>query len=182
MQGARKKFIVSSIDNITIYSRLTKTAGMCVSMSNSHKLQATRTARILLSTKVLDSADRLRDTLIHEMCHAASWIVSAYNGHGSHWIQWTEKAMKRFPELPKIDRCHSYKINCRYQYKCVNCGYTVGRHTKSLDTNRKMCGHCHGNFELVTKGRQTPAVSNGFGAVGSSTARPPENTLFWIDI
>jgi SprT-like family len=37
-----------------------------------------RLSRIELSTKVLDSADRLRDTLVHEMCHAASWIVSGY--------------------------------------------------------------------------------------------------------
>lgn len=32
-----------------------------------------RLSRIELSTKVLDSADRLRDTLIHEMCHASRY-------------------------------------------------------------------------------------------------------------
>ena len=86
----------------------------------------------------------------------------------------------RFPELPVIDRCHAYAIRTKYSYKCVNCGYTIGkyylilydqapcmghvstaksanqllmpesndcftgRHSKSLDTNRKVCGHCHG--------------------------------------
>ena len=29
-----------------------------------------------LASKVLDSADRLRDTLIHEMCHQATWVIS----------------------------------------------------------------------------------------------------------
>ena len=33
-----------------------------------------RISKIELSSKVIDSADRLRDTLIHEMCHAAAWI------------------------------------------------------------------------------------------------------------
>ena len=34
-----------------------------------------RASKIELSSKVLDSADRLRDTLVHEMCHAAAWII-----------------------------------------------------------------------------------------------------------
>lgn len=48
-----------------------------------------RSVRIALSTKVLDSADRLRDTLIHEMCHAATWMVDQVSsGHGPHWKAW----------------------------------------------------------------------------------------------
>lgn len=48
-----------------------------------------RSVRIALSTKVLDSADRLRDTLIHEMCHAATWMVNHISdGHGPHWKAW----------------------------------------------------------------------------------------------
>ena len=34
--------------------------------------------------------------------------------------------------------------------RCVQCGYSIGRHSKSLDTERKVCGHCHGRFQLVT--------------------------------
>ena len=34
-------------------------------------------------------SDRLRDTLIHEMCHAASWIISGVKaGHGPVWKKW----------------------------------------------------------------------------------------------
>lgn len=45
---------------------------------------------IELSEKVLTSADRLRCTLIHEMCHAAVWM---FNGdtkcvHGPAWKAW----------------------------------------------------------------------------------------------
>lgn len=46
-------------------------------------------ARITLSTKVLDIPCRLRDTLIHEMCHAAAWIVNQVSdGHGPYWKSW----------------------------------------------------------------------------------------------
>ena len=69
--------------------RLTKTAGLCIQrrvkltkkrdndkvLNESKDMEEVRASRIELSTKVLDSADRLRDTLIHEMCHATAWIV-----------------------------------------------------------------------------------------------------------
>ena len=143
--------------------RLTKTAGLCYSQRHRKFNVETRSSRIELSTKVIDRGDRLRDTLIHEMCHAASWIISGYrDGHGPLWRTWAEKAMRRFPELPVIDRCHSYQIQTKYTYKCVQCGYSIGRHSKSLDTERKVCGHCHGRFELV--------VNTGGGATPSSGA------------
>merc|ERR1712098_412511 len=153
---------------ITWNVRLTKTAGLCYSKRHKKYNIETRSSRIELSTKVIDSVDRLRDTLIHEMCHAASWIISGYrDGHGPLWRTWAEKAMSRFPELPVIDRCHSYQIRTKYTYRCVQCGCTIGRHSKSLDTERKVCGHCHGRFELeVNKGgaKATPAKGGTGGA------------------
>ena len=72
--------------------------------------------------QVLDSPDRLRDTLVHEMCHAASWIISGYrDGHGPIWKNWATRAMNRFPELPVIARCHSYEIRTKYVYRCQSC-------------------------------------------------------------
>ena len=70
-------------------SRLTKTAGMCIQRKikitkkpnhliaspNNTGTDVVRASKIELSSKVLDSSDRLRDTLIHEMCHAAAWVV-----------------------------------------------------------------------------------------------------------
>ena len=83
----------------------------------------------------------MRDTLIHEMCHAASWVISGYrDGHGPLWKHWAKECMVRFPELPLIARCHSYAIRTKYTYKCEKCGYQIGRHSKSLDTERKVCG------------------------------------------
>ena len=62
--------------------------------------------------------------MVHEMCHAASWIISGYkDGHGPIWKNWAARAMKRFPELPVIARCHSYEIRTKYVYRCQGCAY-----------------------------------------------------------
>ena len=111
------------------------------------------------------------------MCHAASWIISGYkDGHGPIWKNWAARAMKRFPELPVIARCHSYEIRTKYVYRCQGCAYgkiqdlmiilindfcyqhtilnkfflivDYGRHSKSIDVSKKRCGRCRGELEL----------------------------------
>ncbi|XP_047352341.1 germ cell nuclear acidic protein isoform X2 [Vespa velutina] len=128
-------------------------AGYCHNRSyiNSHG-RLYRTSRIELSTKVLDTPDRLRDTLIHEICHAACWIINGTsNGHGYLWITWANRAMKIFPELPPIRRFHDYNINTKFMYKCMQCGCSIGRHSKSLDIENKRCDYCNGKFELFIR-------------------------------
>ncbi|KAJ8672503.1 hypothetical protein QAD02_003762 [Eretmocerus hayati] len=145
--------------------RLRGTAGKCYNKQSIKTLGNTvRSSRIVLATKVLDSPDRLRDTLIHEMCHAATWLINnVSDGHGVFWKAWAAKARQVFPELPPILRCHDYEIQTKYTYKCVSCGYSLGRHSKSLDLSRKRCGYCHGKFELlinkVTKNGQVQKKS-----------------------
>ncbi|CAH0558327.1 unnamed protein product [Brassicogethes aeneus] len=131
--------------------RMRGSAGFCYCKKVTRRTGAVeRNVRVVLSTKVLDSADRLRDTLVHELCHAATWLVNnVSDGHGPYWKAWASKAMKRFPELPPIKRCHDYVINTKYTYKCSGCSYSIGRHTKSLDIERKRCGYCHGKFEVL---------------------------------
>ena len=140
---------------ITWSKRLTKTAGMCV----MNTIEGKRSAHIVLSIKVLDTACRLRDTMIHELCHAAVFLITRGNGGGGHgpsWKHWTLKAMLKFPELPFISSSHSYVINTKFVYTCKDCGYSIGRHTQSLDTVIKVCGHCLGTFEL-SKRKTLPA-------------------------
>lgn len=79
---------------------------------------------IFLFVKIIDTAERLRDTLIHELCHAACWIFNGISeGHGPSWKSWANKAMQKYPELPIIKRCHSYDIQTKFTYKCIKCGY-----------------------------------------------------------
>ncbi|CAH1777416.1 unnamed protein product [Owenia fusiformis] len=149
--------------------RLLKTAGYCAYKRNRVK-QDDRTCRIELSGKVCDSSERVRDTLIHEMCHAAVWLLNGVNdGHGRFWKYWARKSNIAHPELPIIQRCHSYEINTKFTYKCVECGYQIGRHSKSLDTTKKVCGYCHGQFELIVNNKdgtprkpRAPSTPNKF--------------------
>ncbi|XP_071950725.1 uncharacterized protein [Antedon mediterranea] len=132
---------------ITWNKRMRKTAGFCYYSQNRSKGE--RYSRIELSDKVCDSAERLRDTLIHELCHGAAWLVHGVSdGHGKFWKYWAAKANMAHPEIPVISRCHSYVINTKFKYDCSKCGYTIGRHSKSLDTSRYRCGCCKGEFVL----------------------------------
>lgn len=80
-----------------------------------------RLSAVELSDKVLTSADRLRCTLIHELCHAATWVFNGEGGHGAKWKEWARRANATFPELPKIGVCHQYDIEYKYTYKCTLC-------------------------------------------------------------
>uniref|UniRef100_A0A0R3RZS9 SprT-like domain-containing protein n=1 Tax=Elaeophora elaphi TaxID=1147741 RepID=A0A0R3RZS9_9BILA len=127
-------------------ARLRLTAGRCRCKPNG-------TVDIELSNKVCDTPERLRDTLLHEMCHAAVWVIDNLRkgGHGPAWKYWVYQCQKVFPSLPLIERCHNYTIDAKYLYICDRCGQTIKRHSKSLDTDRKVCGICQGRFILRSR-------------------------------
>ncbi|XP_064525736.1 germ cell nuclear acidic protein [Pseudopipra pipra] len=127
--------------------KMRKTAGYCVTGQAGPEQK--RYARIELSEKVCDSADRLRDTLIHEVCHAATWLISGVrDGHGRFWRFYANKSAVIHPELPVVTRCHSYEINYKFTYECAQCKAKIGRHSKSLDTERFVCAFCGGRLAL----------------------------------
>lgn len=131
--------------SITWNARMTKTAGFCYNKIDKSIQPYGRAARIELSSKVCDCAERTRDTLIHELCHAAAWTISGYrDGHGQLWKQWTMLAMARLKDLPPISRCHTYVIQTKFTYKCERCCSEIGRHSKSIDMEKKVCGRCGG--------------------------------------
>ncbi|KAL4648859.1 acidic repeat-containing protein-like [Arapaima gigas] len=137
---------------VTWNKKMRKTAGYCI--TGQERGGGCRYARIELSEKVCDSADRLRDTLVHEMCHAATWLINGVrDGHGSFWKLYACKATLAHPELPVVTRCHSYDINYKYQYQCSRCKNTIGRHSKSLDTQRFVCALCTGQLVLLPSGK-----------------------------
>nr|XP_033489594.1 acidic repeat-containing protein [Epinephelus lanceolatus]XP_033489595.1 acidic repeat-containing protein [Epinephelus lanceolatus]XP_033500437.1 acidic repeat-containing protein-like [Epinephelus lanceolatus]XP_033500439.1 acidic repeat-containing protein-like [Epinephelus lanceolatus] len=138
--------------SVTWNKKMRKTAGYCV--TGQERGGGSRYARIELSEKVCDSADRLRDTLIHEMCHAATWLINGVrDGHGNFWKLYARKSTVAHPELPMVTRCHSYDIKYKFQYQCTRCQNTIGRHSKSLDTQRFVCALCTGQLVLLTPGK-----------------------------
>ncbi|VDP66407.1 unnamed protein product [Echinostoma caproni] len=136
-------------------ARLLKTAGQCKylkrqTIHSGDVKNVTRLAEIQLSPKVCTSAERVRDTLLHEVCHAAVWILEGINdGHGPRWRYWSQKAQRIWPRLPVVSVCHAYSIETRFTYRCTGCGACVNRHSKSVDIRRQVCGRCQSRFELL---------------------------------
>ncbi|KAL4712499.1 hypothetical protein ACJJTC_007515 [Scirpophaga incertulas] len=151
--------------------KLRSTAGTTTNrlLKNSKGVKR-RTSTIKLSVKVLDGPQRLRDTLIHELCHAATWLVDGElkAGHGPLWKKWATHALRKLPELGEISRCHSMQIHFKYSYKCTKCGYSIQRHSKSIDVSKKCCGYCRGTFEVIVNKK------NKDGVIVSTPARKGE--------
>jgi predicted SprT family Zn-dependent metalloprotease len=141
-----EKVFNSQLTNVPMKwnKKLLNTAGRC----NNSRRNGVRQSALELSDKVLTSGDRLRCTLIHEMCHAAAWILNGENGHGVVWKRWAAKANSTFPELPKISVCHDYIIEYRYTYLCINCKAQSKTHSKSKKVEEIQCSICKGSIKL----------------------------------
>jgi predicted SprT family Zn-dependent metalloprotease len=115
-----------------------------------------RTAVVELSTKVIDSEMRLRSTLLHELCHAAAWIIDgiAKPAHGPCFQRWAKHAMKSVPDVTVTTR-HNYEIDFKYTWVCINypdaCQTIIQRHSRSVNPERHVCGHCKGRLQEVSK-------------------------------
>ncbi|EJK52084.1 hypothetical protein THAOC_28683 [Thalassiosira oceanica] len=108
---------LSSVE-VTWNNKLQTTAGLCrmkgrMGDENSH----TRVASIDLSMKVIDDIDRLRSTLLHELCHAAAWVIDANvkPPHGKVFKKWSAIAMRR-TNVEQVQRGHQTAFEeCRHK-------------------------------------------------------------------
>jgi predicted SprT family Zn-dependent metalloprotease len=111
------------------------------------------TAVIELSAKVLDQESRLRETLAHEMCHAAAWIVdrNARPAHGPVFRKWAKTAMRTLNV--QVTTTHNYVIDYRYQWQCTtpHCPAVFQRHSRSIDVTKQVCGRCRGRLVEVVE-------------------------------
>ncbi|GAM89291.1 hypothetical protein ANO11243_073280 [Dothideomycetidae sp. 11243] len=130
-------------------------------------------ATIELATKVLTSEPRLRNTLAHEFCHLATYIVSRVTSrpHGPEFKSWARKCEAAFGDISVTTR-HDYAVEWRYIWACAGpgpsslaemsvseqgvlqggtdgCGATYGRHSRSLNTTRARCGRCRGKLVQI---------------------------------
>ncbi|KAF4705420.1 hypothetical protein FOZ62_003829, partial [Perkinsus olseni] len=102
--------------------------------------------RIELSTKVLDRPLRVCKTLLHEMCHAAQFILSGElrPPHGPAFKK-AQIASAVFPQYA-VTVSHSYEIRAKFSFTCTDCGHKVSRHTKSVNVYTQRCKRCGGGF------------------------------------
>ncbi|KAF8060981.1 SprT-like family-domain-containing protein [Lyophyllum atratum] len=128
--------------------------------------EGVQTTEIELAEKILDCDERIRNTLSHEMCHLASWIIDAdpKEGHGRLWKAWTSKVMHRCPEI-EITTRHDYEISYTYEWKCMKCAKIYGRFSKSIRVDECVCGACK-------EGRLTPL----FATRAPKTPKTPKSS------
>jgi predicted SprT family Zn-dependent metalloprotease len=139
---------------ITWSKKLLTTAGLTVYKRTTIEGVRHFAARIELSAKVLDSVHKLEATLLHEMCHAAAWLVDhvAKPPHGDVFKKWAKLAMQTYPGT-NVSTCHAYAIHTPFKWKCTQtwCEQEYGRHSKSIDVEKKRCGLCGGRLEFMGK-------------------------------
>ncbi|KAI9059599.1 hypothetical protein FKP32DRAFT_1596164 [Trametes sanguinea] len=114
---------------------------------------------IQLAEKILDCEERIRNTLSHEMCHLACWVISGQpeEQHGSIFKDWARKVMRKRPDV-EITTRHNYEINHKYRWKCEDCDKVYGRHSKSINPAEHVCGACKGRLipQFETRAPRTP--------------------------
>ncbi|OXV05739.1 hypothetical protein Egran_06493, partial [Elaphomyces granulatus] len=135
----------------------------------AEQVQIRHHAAIELAERIIDCEDRLLNTLAHEYCHLANFMVSNIRDkpHGASFKEWGRKCMQAVKGHPvyggrmEVTTKHTYKINYKYLWVCECCGQEYGRHSKSIDTTKSKCGLCKGTLHQIRpKPRNTNAGSS----------------------
>lgn len=107
-------------------------------------------ASIELAERIINDEYRLINTVTHEYCHLANYMISHVtdNPHGASFKAWGRKCSEAMKDHPlyggkiEVTTKHSYEIEYKYVWECEGCGQTYGRHSKSIDPIRQYCGGC----------------------------------------
>jgi predicted SprT family Zn-dependent metalloprotease len=145
-------------------NRLRTTAGRTHSTRTLLNDQFTYSSKIVLSSNILDTKDKLENTLVHEMCHAAVACIDKLlkaPPHGTEFKHWAGKVTRAFPHL-QVSTCHNYEIEFKYTWECTGCKRTVGRHSKSIAVGA-LCGRCHSELKpLFQESTRAPTAFTQF--------------------
>ncbi|KAL7619971.1 hypothetical protein AAE478_010519 [Parahypoxylon ruwenzoriense] len=109
-------------------------------------------ARIELASKVLANEADLLNTVAHEFCHLAVFILNGKpkTAHGPEFKTWGRKCGQVFAHRGiEVTTKHSYEIEYKYIWRCAGCAGEVKRHSRSVDPVRQRCGACRGYLEQV---------------------------------
>ena len=107
---------------VTWSNKLNTTAGI-TRMRGKLNQPNSRTATIELATKVIDNEEKLRSTLLHEMCHAAAWMVDGVHKppHGKCFKKWAGISMRKIRDV-EVTTTHDYQIAYKYAWVRDCCG------------------------------------------------------------
>jgi len=167
---------LSSVE-VSWSKRLKTTAGLTRLKRIGTTDNMRRIATIELSTKCLDSVERLRSTLLHEMCHAAAWLVDGVHKppHGSVFKKWASLSMRKIRDV-EVTTTHDYVIQFKYAWKCTNnvCGTIIKRHSRSVDPKRHCCGSCKGKLIEI----EVPGSKKDVSTIGHTPKKKRAPTGF----
>ena len=141
--------------------------------------QYTHHATIELAERIIDDQYRLINTLAHEYCHLANFMVSRVtdNPHGASFKAWGRKCAEALKDHPvyggqiNVTTKHSYSIDWKYVWACTGCGVTYGRHSKSIDPGRQRCGSCKNRLEQIKPKPRMSPQKKAMAEVTKSLAR-----------
>ncbi|KAK8091655.1 hypothetical protein PG997_002016 [Apiospora hydei] len=152
-----------------------------MAMSGSGK-QKQHTAHIELATKVLLNEPDLLNTVAHEFCHLATFMLDGKPkaAHGAEFKRWGAKCSRVFGASRGIvvTTKHNYEIEYKYIWRCVECLTEVQRHSKSVDPVKHRCGRCKGVLQQVKPvPRGSAAAASKTGGAGAGTGEKKEKKV-----
>ncbi|KAI0850241.1 SprT-like family-domain-containing protein [Daldinia vernicosa] len=144
-------------------------------------------ASIELASKVLSNEADLLNTVAHEFCHLAVFMLGGPNtspeaergmgekkkkaaAHGPEFKAWGARCGAIFGDRGiQVTTKHSYEIEYKYVWRCGDCGIEVKRHSKSVDTERQRCGGCRGRLVQIKPVPRGSGATIKTGAGATST-------------
>ncbi|KAI2471157.1 SprT-like family-domain-containing protein [Annulohypoxylon bovei var. microspora] len=109
-------------------------------------------ASIELASKVLCNEPDLLNTVAHEFCHLAVFILNGKPkaAHGPEFKAWGARCGRAFADRGiAVTTKHNYEIEYKYIWECAGCRAQIKRHSRSVDVVRQRCGACRGTLRQV---------------------------------
>ncbi|OBZ78986.1 hypothetical protein A0H81_00309 [Grifola frondosa] len=159
-----KKALVAAMQCLTAGFQHKGTPVEQAAFDNCRQSEVAQKTEIQLAVKILNCEERIRNTLSHEMCHLACWVISnaPNENHGKLFNAWAQKVMRARPEI-EVTTKHNYEITYNYEWRCEKCANIYGRFSKSIRPDECVCGKCREGrliplFETRKRAPKTPKI------------------------
>lgn len=108
-------------------------------------------AKIELAERIIDDEYRLINTITHEYCHPANYMISNVRDkpQGASFKYWGQKCAEALEDHPlyggriNVKTKQTYKIDYKYVWVCISCG-------QKMDAIRRV-SICAGNAVAIAK-------------------------------
>ncbi|KAI1385322.1 SprT-like family-domain-containing protein [Hypoxylon trugodes] len=145
-------------------------------VAKKEETQRRHYAQIELATRVLTNESDLLNTVAHEFCHLAVFMLNGgkpKTAHGPEFRAWGKRCSEVYGVSKGINVTtrHNYEIEYKYVWRCEGCAEEVKRHTKSVSTEKHRCGRCRGKLIQIK-----PTPRNGGGGSTATNGAEPQST------